>query len=44
MSKLAEYEDAEPTMSGEAKADGGDNAISSDVSFEEAIARALGGS
>ena len=38
--QLAQYEGAEPTMSGSAVADGGK--ISSDLSFEDAINAALG--
>jgi len=39
--RLADYEGAEPTMSGQTKADGA--APSADMTFEESIAAALGG-
>jgi hypothetical protein len=42
MSKLAEYEGAEPTMSGAPKSDS-TNPVSGDLSFEDAISAALGG-
>ena len=42
MSKLAEYEGAEPTMSGAPNSDSA-NPVSGDLSFEEAINAALGG-
>ena len=42
MSKLAEYEGAEPTMSGTPASDSA-NPVSGDLSFEEAISAALGG-
>ena len=42
MSKLAEYEGAEPTMSGSPKSDS-TNPVSGDLSFEDAISAALGG-
>tara|TARA_R100001443_G_scaffold115558_1_gene133609 strand:- start:1022 stop:2236 length:1215 start_codon:yes stop_codon:yes gene_type:complete len=41
MNKLAEYEEAEPTLSGSPKSDSG-SPISSDMSFEQAISAALG--
>ena len=42
MNKLAEYEDAEPTVSGSPKADSS-SSRPSDLSFEEAISAALSG-
>ena len=42
MSKLAEYEGAEPTMSGSPTSDSA-SARSSDMSFEDAISAALSG-
>ena len=45
LSKLAEYEDAEPTMSGAPVGDGKAKAsgITRDMSFEEAVSAAFGG-
>jgi len=42
MSKLSEYEGAEPTMSGSPTSDSA-NPVSGDLSFEDAISAALGG-
>ena len=42
MAKLAEYEDAEPTMSGTPNSDSA-NPVSGNLSFEEAVNAALGG-
>ena len=43
MNKLAEYEEAEPTMSGAPATDGGNvSKANADLSFEDAIAAALG--
>ena len=44
MDRLAEYEDAEPTMSGTPAADGAKKSAASDVGFADAIEAALSGS
>ena len=42
MAKLSEYEDAEPTMSGAPASDSKPGVVTDDMSFEQAIAAALG--
>ena len=42
MAKLSDYEDAEPTMSGAPASDSKPGVVTEDMSFEQAIAAALG--